>query len=235
MEAELPDGRSVAITVRRHPRYRNLRLSVRAGRVQLSAPARASRSTLAGFVRQQLPWLQKHLPAQATTPERYPATLELKALAETWRVGYAAGGSRITTRDSTLLLPAAEGPEALLQLRRWLAGRARIELGRELGLISQRTGLPYGKLSIRGQTGRWGSYSARGDVSLNWKLLFLPPELAHYVLLHELCHARHLNHSPAYWATVASFEPRLNELRILMRSAESHLPAWVRHGVQPTG
>lgn len=235
MEAELADGRSVTITVRQHPRYRNLRLSVRAGRVHLSAPLRASRATLSGFVKQQLPWLQTHLPLPATAATSFPTSLELKALGETWFVEYSAGGTRITAREDLLRLPAAEGPEAVQQLKRWLATRARQELGRELAEISEWTGLPYGKLSIRGQTSRWGSYSARGDVSLNWKLLFLPPELARYVLLHELCHSRHLNHSRAYWATVASFEPRLAELRLAMRSAESHLPDWLKHGALPVG
>lgn len=226
--AALADGRKVEVAVLRHPGYRHLRLSVRPdGRVQLTAPARTRTGTLTRFLNQQLHWLQQHL--KPRVDPALPSTLELRAARETWQVEYGAPVTRVSaaTSSKTLRLPAAGPDGAALQLIGWLKRRARQELGSQLGEISLSTGLGYRKLSIRGQRSRWGSYSARGDVSLNWKLLFLPPELARYVLLHELCHSVHLDHSKEYWATVRRFEPDLDRLRLAMRDASSHLPDWL--------
>lgn len=85
----------------------------------------------------------------------------------------------------------------------------------------------FSSVVIRAQRSRWGSCSAKGDISLNYQLLFLPRELARHVLLHELCHTVELNHSARFWRTVHRFEPELERMRKDMRRSWSHVPAWV--------
>lgn len=220
---ELPDGRLIGVTVLRHPRYRSVRLTVTpAGEARISAPQRTSLKALRSFVDQHAEWLARHLPALQRPG--LPDTVELRALAETWTLISSEAVSRLRAADGVLLLPAAGDP--LLQLDRWLRKRARTALGRQLQQLSVSTGLPYGRLSIRAQRSRWGSFSSGGNVSLNWKLLFLPPELVRYVLLHELCHGLHMDHSPAYWAALTRLEPRTPEFRRHMRSASRFVPDW---------
>ena len=66
---------------------------------------------------------------------------------------------------------------------------------------------PITRVSIRAQKTRWGSCSSRGGISLNWRLIMAPPPVIDYLVIHELCHLRQPNHSPAYWREVARWCP----------------------------
>jgi predicted metal-dependent hydrolase len=82
-------------------------------------------------------------------------------------------------------------------------------------------------MQIRGQSGRWGSCSSNKTLSLNYKLLFLEPELVRYLIIHELAHTRHMNHSARFWRTVGEFEPRYKELDQEIGESWRDVPAWL--------
>lgn len=69
------------------------------------------------------------------------------------------------------------------------------------------TGGHYTRITIRGQKTRWGSCSSRGTLSFNWRLMLAPPRVLDYVVVHELCHLTHMNHSPDFWAQVEKVMP----------------------------
>jgi len=85
----------------------------------------------------------------------------------------------------------------------------------------------YSALSIRQQQTRWDRCSARRLISLNARLLFLPPELVTYVLVHELCHTKHLNHSPRFWRLVESYLPDYRQLDRQLRNGSRWMPGWL--------
>ena len=68
--------------------------------------------------------------------------------------------------------------------------------------FSQTIGVSYGRITIRSQRTRWGSCSARGNLNFNCLLMLCPEAVQDYVVIHELCHRKHLNHSPEFWAEV---------------------------------
>jgi len=73
-------------------------------------------------------------------------------------------------------------------------------------------GVSYDSLQIRNQKTRWGSYSPRtGTLSMNYRLLMAPPSIVDYVIIHELAHVRHADHSPRFWRVVEQYDPAYRE------------------------
>lgn len=79
-------------------------------------------------------------------------------------------------------------------------------------------GLRFRSISIRDQRTRWGSCSRRGDVSLNYRLVFLPERTQEYLIAHELCHVLEFNHSTAFWRVVADVIPDFRDHRKALRA-----------------
>lgn len=73
------------------------------------------------------------------------------------------------------------------------------------------TGGHYTSITIRDQKSRWGSCSSRGTLSFNYRLMMAPPKVLDYVVVHELCHLTHMNHSPAFWEMVGDILPDYKE------------------------
>src|ERR1044072_8274606 len=72
-----------------------------------------------------------------------------------------------------------------------------------LSVLNQGFGFFYSRVPGRNKRSRWGSCSAKGNLSFNYRILFLPPPLQDYVIAHELCHLKEFNHSPAFWNLVS--------------------------------
>ena len=83
--------------------------------------------------------------------------------------------------------------------------------------FNQYYGYSWNRVAIRNQRRCWGSCTELGNLNFNYRLLFLPPELRDYIIVHELCHLKELNHSPRFWALVAEQLPEYNVYRKALR------------------
>lgn len=83
-----------------------------------------------------------------------------------------------------------------------LKKRAREYLPGRVALFAPRVGVTCGRITIRAQKTRWGSCSREGNLNFNFLLMLCPSEVRDYVVVHELCHRKYMNHSPAFWAEV---------------------------------
>lgn len=163
-----------------------------------------------------------------------PLEIHLPALGETFSVTYRHTPSRSVQARSNgsgeLVVSGCVSDlmEVKKGLRRWLVRQARASLVPWLEELSVLARMPYGAVSVRGQRTRWASCSSRGDINLNYKLLFLSSDLVRYILNHELCHTIHLNHSRSFWKTLASIEPDYRIFNSLAKRGMEEVPEWAK-------
>lgn len=93
--------------------------------------------------------------------------------------------------------------------------------------LSHLHGLRFQKVVVRGQKTLWGSCSSKGTISLNYKLLFLDRELVDYVVLHELAHTVHLNHSEKFWQLLLTLDVNARVRDKQLKEAAWQVPPWL--------
>jgi predicted metal-dependent hydrolase len=157
----------------------------------------------------------------------------LPAIRRKYRISYRplkdATSVRFRSHGDLLVLSGKTADEKLCvaALKRWLAGLARKEFEPWLADLSSLTGNPFKRLQVRGQKTCWGSHSSTGTISINYCLLFLEPPLVRYLMIHELSHSRHMNHSRRFWQAVGRHEPDYRRLDRALGDAWPQIPAWL--------
>lgn len=223
---------TVAYSIRVSPRAKRARIEVSPlGQVKVIVPKRFNQDLIPAFIAQHENWIlktrEKNRQQRPTQPER-PDRCTFHAINEQWFINYS-----VDTPVSMMQVDYDHKqiffhPDANYQsgLRQWLHSHARGHLIHLLRKKSCELALPFNKAFVKNQKTRWGSCSAKGNINLNRNLLFLPGELVNYLLVHELCHTVHLNHSPAYWRLVHS---HLADYRLFdqqLRQAQRFVPNW---------
>ena len=105
-----------------------------------------------------------------------------------------------------------------------LAEQAKEALPPRVDFYARQLNVTYGRITIRCQRSRWGSCSAKGNLNFNCLLMLSPPQVLDYVIVHELCHRKHMNHSPAFWTEVESILPNYLQPK---RWLKDHGPALI--------
>lgn len=228
------------VRISQRAKYVRLCLTLQEGLIVV-VPRGFDTRRIPAIIREKQRWIERatarlHMQREvlATSyPETIPRQIALRALSEEWQVHYRTD-PRIPedrTRCGDLLLyldsDTADLGSCRELLRRWLKEKAHTRLVPMLRHLSLAYNLPYADTSVRGQSTLWASCSARKNISLNYKLLFLPQELVRYVFVHELCHTRHLNHSQRFWTLVHSLEPGYQQIEKELRDAWRFIPPWV--------
>lgn len=229
---------TLGIAVRESSRARRLSIKVfPRGRVEVVVPRRTRARDVQNFVDEHRDWIEKSREsfAKILSPEPFmlPNVVELPAIEQRFRVRYErrsdAKSVRYRCRDNVVVLSGRinDDKACVNALKRWLASVAKTEIGPRLRTLSTLTDNSYTSMHVRGQRTCWGSHSSTGTISINYCLLFLEPELLNYLLIHELCHARHMNHSRRFWQRVARFEPDYRRQDKALSDAWKDIPAWL--------
>ncbi|MCB1734286.1 MAG: M48 family metallopeptidase [Gammaproteobacteria bacterium] len=211
----------------------SLRLSVH-GELEVVLPLSSREVDVPALLYSKRAWLRKaqqriaRRPSAHSTDPAIPDSLHLAAIDETWSISHDPNAPARLDEIAQRVLSIGGNPDTARELlRQWLLKQGRRHLEPWLNRIAADTGIGYHGLTLRTQRGRWGSCSSKGRINLNAALLFLPAQLVRHVLVHELCHRRHLNHSARFWALVASHDPDYAKSRAAMRGAWQSVPGWL--------
>jgi len=196
----------------RSARARRYRLTLRRdGTAVAVIPARGSEREARSFVAEQRDWLERARARQARRPR--PADTWAIGTAVLWRgamepIRFAATGDRpqVCVAADVFRLRTVAG-DLRPALEAHFARRARIELPARTWELAAETGADVKHVTVRNQRSRWGSCSAAGAISLNWRLVQTPERVRDYIIHHELAHLLEMNHGDRFWARVAEVCP----------------------------
>jgi len=226
-----------AMRVRISARARRLAIRVYPdARVEVVAPRRARPREIERFVAEHREWIDaKRAQALRNRPEPQvfpPDRIELRATGENFGLQITGGSGRLrigelgTTSERILRIDGAV-TDLRAALRAWLMRAARERLEPRVAALAADTGVSFERVSIRRQRSRWGSCSVRGTISLNACLLFQRPEVVGYLVIHELMHVKHMNHSAAFWRAVEQHCADWRALDHELVQGWRHVPRWV--------
>ncbi|GAA0687100.1 SprT family zinc-dependent metalloprotease [Marinobacterium maritimum] len=195
----------------RSARRKTLAIQVRDGQVVVRAPVRASSATIEAFIRSRAGWIREHQQRQLHAIDTLGIRLEQGGAVpwqgEMLRLDWQRGGASEVGQDCSRFLVTlshrirrVEVDAVRDQLKRWFMQQSEMRLKTRIHELAGETGLMPSAVAIGSWRGRWGQCSSKGEVGLNWRLLQLTPALQDYVILHELCHLRHMNHGREFHA-----------------------------------
>lgn len=213
------------------------RLTVRivpGGGVEIVVPRDTRPRVVEQFVARYRPWIDRKVaqyqPLVPVARDDLPQIIHFRASGDCWPVEPldAACAMHVAVDDGRLRLVGdrSSSTAARQALQRFMVEYAHAVLVPRLEQLSAEHRLPFAMAQVRRQRTRWGSCSRRGTISLNACLLFQSPAVVRYLLLHELAHTRHMNHSRRFWGLVAQLEPCWREFDAELSHGWREVPSW---------
>lgn len=231
------DGTTIQYDIRRSPRRRKtIQLTVDRDGVRIAAPATTSDRKIRSMVREKADWIRKHQAALRDAPEQrfadgevimylgreFPMTLEPTPAR---RITLRFGGSRFHVTFPDDLADPERQERIRLVFIDWYRHRASEYLPMTVDRWWPQLGRAgTQKVLIRNQRRRWGSCAADGTLRFNWRMMLLEPSLIDYIVVHELAHLTHMNHSPDFWNLVCRTMPDALDRRKRLRELSRTLP-----------
>jgi len=214
----------LTLTVRRSRAARRLSLRVSGidGKVTLTMPPQLSTAEALRFAAGNRAWLDARLTERpdAVSPrvgDTWPLQGRMLPLVE------GPGRAARLLPDAIALPPGRPAGPALAAACKDVARQRAAAL---VAAHAATLGRSHGRLSLRDTRSRWGSCTAEGNIMLSWRLVLAPPEIFDYVAAHEVAHLRHMDHSRAFWATVAGLCPAFERHRRWLRDHGPDLHRW---------
>lgn len=219
-------------TIKKHKLAKYVKFRASQHGLQITVPYRFNVKQLPAMLEEHKIWIMEQLAKCSSPLVELPTEIVFSAIAETWTISYLETSTvpRIMQRagkELVLMGCLDDKRRCVRYLIAWVKRYAKHILPDYLQRVSCQLNLPYQSVRVKDQKTLWGSCTVDKAINLNYKLLFLPPDLMRHVLVHELCHTVHMDHSGHFWQLVSQFDANSEINRKLLKKGDQYLPGWL--------
>lgn len=240
MNSILVDLEPVEIIILKRKR-KSLEIQIKSGSlVRVLVPERLALKKINTILSDKMEWIEEKIRArrvlEALIEKEGPATPKLDAvmvLGIYRQVSFHPRESsdrrktpEIILEPKALIIKAVNEPtleEKGAMIEQYLRQLCKEKVDRLVPFYAQILGVEVNRILVKDQKRRWGSCSSLKNLNFNWRCAMMPEWILNYIVIHEVCHLVHMNHSQAFWDLVSTLEPRYDEARIWLRKNASHL------------
>ena len=213
----------IAYTHKTHARSRSIKIKIEGnGEVVVVTPKRVSKKAIDSFVTEQSNWITKHLELALKKKSNSETKTTITIFGKQYTKQKIADdakpptafleGQKLIINQPTYLAQTTKNKEAEY-IQRFLKNVAEKYIIPRTHQLAKVMNTSFVSTSLKQQKTRWGSCSSQGNLNFNWRLIHAPTEIIDYVIIHELAHRTHMNHSTAFWNLVAKYDPEHREHR----------------------
>jgi len=180
------------------------------GTLTVRAPLRMKEVDIRRFIEDKKGWIkrkQAQVMKNAAIPRQYVDGESFLYLGKEVTLRIVSDGKPALVKDGVFKLTKSARPRAESLFETWYKKQARNILTERVQFFVRKYGFKVARIRISSARTRWGSYSSKGTLSFTWRLVMAPLEIIDYVVVHELCHSKELNHSKAFWSQVEGILP----------------------------
>jgi hypothetical protein len=231
-ETILCNGTTIPYTIHYSDRRRTLAIEISPDlTVKVRAPQRATRASVRDFIEKKSAWIAKHISRFGeirpyTAPKKFTSGERFLYLGQEYHLAVHACADqphvRIIRDQIDVGLPATLPPDEYSRAARsaliaWYHDHAIARIEEYVAKYAQVLAIPVPPFTVKVLRKRWGSCSAKNRLNFNQNIVMAPARQIEYVVVHELCHFRHKNHSARFWNHVRSVMPDYRERRVALR------------------
>lgn len=219
----------ISYSIRKSHRAKYVRLSIGADGLHVVAPYSMDDSVISSIIEKNQKWIIKKLESRNQRLTQIPPVREfvsgekllfmdnsypLKVLEHKGRYTNVelTDGQFVVAINADLSIEKRR-EEIKRKLEQWYISRAKELFTKRLELFSNKIGVKVNTVRVKNQKTRWGSCSQKGNLNFNWKLIMAPRFIFDYVVVHELCHIKQMNHSKEFWLLVENQISDYKEMR----------------------
>lgn len=179
--------------------------------VRVKVPYWVTNREIEDFILQNKEWIRIKLSQMANKPKAEPKVFsqgeQFLFLGKSIKLRYSLGREIVLTNEDELLIPVLFADDTKDMVIRWYREQAESIIKERCRILSEKVNIYPAAVKINSAKTRWGSCSRSGNLNFTWKLIMAPMYVVDYVILHELAHLIHHNHSKNYWNLVKKFMP----------------------------
>lgn len=221
------EERSIHLTKNRR---KNISLEIDpGGDILVKAPTYLNNGYIKKFIQSKESWITKRISKIEEGIKKYPLTENstVPFLGNQLTLTFGTHKRGVKHNKESVILPD-NCSDIKSALRKWYKNIAKDLITEEVINITGQIGVKFNRIFIKEQKTRWGSCSGKNNLNFNWKIVLTEPELLKYLVIHEVCHLVHMNHSKKYWNLVEQYDPNYRLHRKRLQDAGYYLVSFLK-------